>query len=192
MVQQAGQPGGGPFWSGAGVLNGRPARNWIELDQGPTYLCWVFCVEEAANSIGATFDKFECYRLVMGAPYVPPGQPADFAELAECVEIAAQLMGKRVLWFNGTGAVVDFDTFDELLRDGTWIVIAGVAEQDLQPGQIYGHYLLARQLSGPDVIVVDSYRLYDGGSDRYELAEFHKAMADNFDAARDALAFQFA
>jgi len=191
VVQQAGQPGGRPFCGCAGVLKGQPARSWIELDQGPTYLCWLFCVEEAANAIGASFDKFECYRRVKGVPYVPPGQPATFDELAACIRDAAELMDRPLTWFGPDGAVDDFATFDRLLRDGSWFIIAGVQEQALQPGQDYGHYLLARQLDGPDVIVIDSYRLYDGGSDRYSLAQFHEAMRENFDAVRDALAFRF-
>jgi len=191
VVQQTGQPGRRPFWRGAGALEGRPAPHWVELDQGPTYLCWLYCVEEAANAVGASFDKFDCYQRVKGVPYVPPGQPATFSELALCVRTAGQLSGRSVTWFNDDGWVVDFATFDRLLTDGSWFVIAGVAEQVLQPGQNYGHYLLARQLAGPDVVVVDSYRLYDGGSDRYTLAEFHEAMKDNFDPLRDALAFQF-
>ena len=173
-------------------MNGLPARTWVELNQGPTYLCWLFCVEEAANAIGASFDKFACYQRVKGIAYSPPGQPATFDELAVCVDYAGRLIGRPVRWFNGNGAVIDFETFDELLRDGSWFVIAGVAEQALQAGQAYGHYLLARQLSGSDIVVVDSYRLYDGGSDRYDLTEFHEAMRENFDPIRDALAFQFA
>lgn len=161
------------------------------MDQGPTYLCWLFCVEEAANAVGQTFDKFACYQKVKGTPYLPPGEPATFEELAAAVECAGRQLGRSVRWFNGNGAVVDFETFDGLLRDGRWFVISGVAEQVLQPGQDYGHYLLARQISGPEVIVIDSYRLYDGGSDRYGLAQFHEAMRENFDPIRDALAFQF-
>jgi hypothetical protein len=42
------------------------------------YLCWLFAVEEAANAIGATFDEFECYRLVKGWPYLPPGRACQF------------------------------------------------------------------------------------------------------------------
>ena len=148
-------------------------------------------MEEAANAAGAMFDKFECYRQVKGRPYSPPGEPATFQELAHCIEIAASLMGKAVSWFGVDGTVADFPAFDELLRAGSWFVIAGVAEQVLQPGQDYGHYLLARQLSGTEVVVIDSYRLYDGGSDRYALAQFHQAMKDNFDPIRDALAFRF-
>lgn len=122
---------------------------------------------------------------------MPPGEPADFTELAACVKIAGRLLGRPVTLFNGDGWVDDFATFDRLLADGSWFVIAGVAEQALQPGQTYGHYLLARQLSGLDVIVIDSYRLFDGGSDRYSLAQFHEAMRENFDPVRDALAFRF-
>ena len=148
-------------------------------------------MEEAANAAGAMFDKFECYRQVKGRPYSPPGEPASFQELTRCIEIAASLIEKAVKWFGSEGSVTNFATFDELLRDGSWFIIAGVAEQVLQPGQDYGHYLLARQFSGTGVVVIDSYRLYDGGSDRYDLAEFHEAMKDNFDPVSDALAFQF-
>ncbi|HLQ33255.1 MAG TPA: hypothetical protein VK457_11245 [Chloroflexota bacterium] len=107
------------------------------------------------------------------------------------ISVAGMRMRLRVHWFDGSGGVRDFDTFDQLLLQGRWFVIAGGAEQVLQPGQVYGHYLLARQISGPEIVVVDSYRLYDGGSDRYSLAQFHEAMRDNFDPVRGALAFSF-
>jgi len=107
------------------------------------------------------------------------------------VKVAGLLVNMNIDWFSGNGFVDDFATFDEILNEGSWFVIAGVQESDLQPGQSYGHYLLARQIEGPDVVVIDSYRLYDGGSDRYTLSQFHEAMKDNWDPIRDALAFRF-
>src|SRR5713226_4470198 len=115
------------------------------------YLCWLFAVEEAANAIGATYDKFECYRLPSGQRSAVSATGASlpaFDELAVAISVAGMRMRLRVHWFDGSGWVRDFDTFDQLLLQGRWFVIAGGAEQVLQPGQVYGHYLLARQISG--------------------------------------------
>lgn len=102
----------------------------------------------------------------------------------------------RVKWLGPLGVVNDPATFDQAVRDG-WYVIAGVKEAALQPGQDYGHYVVARKIDfdkdgTPELEIVDSYKAEDGGSDRYPLAQFHTAMAENWDPSVDAIAFQIA
>jgi hypothetical protein len=172
-----------------------------ELNQGPTRLCWAECVQEAFAGSGNSVSVYDLYKQVKGADYTPPGEGATFAELTACVRGAALLTGVRLRWFGLEGRVNDLATFDQLLRDGTWIVIVGANEQALvddlalaeQAG--YGHYFLCRHLDfdgdgRPDTDTVDSYRGYDHVPVRIPLAAVHDAMRRNWDANYDALAFQ--
>jgi hypothetical protein len=172
-----------------------------ELNQGQTRLCWAECVQEAFAGSGNSVSVYDLYKQVKGADYTPPGEGATFAELTACVRGAALLTGVRLRWFGLEGRVNDLATFDQLLRDGTWIVIVGANEQALvddlalaeQAG--YGHYFLCRHLDfdgdgRPDTDTVDSYRGYDHVPVRIPLAAVHDAMRRNWDANYDALAFQ--
>ncbi|MBV9120507.1 MAG: hypothetical protein JOZ39_07345 [Chloroflexi bacterium] len=160
-----------------------------ELDQGATYLCWLFCVEECFSAAGAPFEWQDLYARVKGKPYVAPGEPATFVELESAIRAAAVVTGAQVQWLGTSGQLDNPQAVDGAISSG-WFVIAGVAEKDLLPGQDYYHFLVARAMQGQDIVVVDSYRHEDGGSDSYSAVSFHQAMADNFDPVVDALAFK--
>jgi hypothetical protein len=165
-----------------------------ELNQGPTFLCWCYSVIECIDSDEDKVNPFQLYQAVKGIPFSPPGQPATFSELRQAITFAALKVGKKVKWYGPDGTVNDDTTFDQLLRDGSWFVIPGVNESVLQPGQNYGHYVVARSIyfaaGVPRVTIIDSYRNFDGGYDDYDLATFHEAMHQNWDPNCDALAFQ--
>ena len=172
-----------------------------ELRQGATRLCWAECVQEAFAGAGYSVSVYDLYKQVKGLDYAPPGEAANFGELTACVRAAAALTGASVRWFGRAGRVNDLPTFDQLLRDGGWIVIAGANEQalvdelGLTESAGYGHYFLCRHLAFdskgvPLTDTVDSYRAYDHVPVRVPLAAVHNAMARNWDANYDALAFQ--
>src|SRR5579883_2866138 len=93
-----------------------------ELDQGPTYLCWLFAVEECFTAAGAPFDWQAVYAAVKGKPYVAPGEPATFADLKSAIANASSVTGATVKWFGESGQATDPATVDQLIRDG-WFVI---------------------------------------------------------------------
>ncbi|MGI8915216.1 MAG: hypothetical protein ACR2JY_15760 [Chloroflexota bacterium] len=172
-----------------------------ELNQGPTRLCWAECVQEAFAGAGSSVSVYDLYKQVKGMDYTPPGEAATFAELTTCVQSAARLTGANLRWFGEAGRVNDLTTFDQLLRDGSWIVIVGANEQtlvdDLTLREVagYGHYFLCRHIAfdgvgTPETDTVDSFRAYDHVPVRVPLTAIHDAMQRNWDANYDALAFQ--
>jgi hypothetical protein len=172
-----------------------------ELNQGPTRLCWAECVQEAFAATGRSVGLDDLYRQVKGVDYTPPGTAATFGELAACVRAAGTLTGTGIRWFGVEGRVNDLATFDQLLRDGSWIVIVGASEQalvdDLALGESagYGHFFVCRHLDFdgdgiPETDTIDSYRAYDHVPIRVPLTAIHDAMVKNWDANYDALAFQ--
>ena len=192
----------------AGALSGKRRERHVtvldaipELRQGATRLCWAECVQEAFAGAGYSVSVYDLYKQVKGLDYAPPGEAASFSELTSCVQAAATLTGGRVRWFGSDGKVNDLPTFDQLLRDGSWVVIVGVDEQTLvdelglHENAGYGHYFLCRHLDFdgngvPETDTIDSYRAYDHIPERVPLAAIHDAMARNWDANYDALAFQ--
>lgn len=172
-----------------------------ELNQGSTRLCWAECVQEAFAGADYSASVYDLYRQVKGRDYVPPGEAATFAELTACVRAAAALTGATMHWYAGDGRVNDLATFDQLLRDGSWVVIVGANEQalvsDLRLAESagYGHYFLCRHIDfdgdgTPETDTIDSYRFYDHVPVRIPLAVVHDAMVRNWDADYDALAFR--
>ena len=172
-----------------------------ELDQGPTRLCWAECVQEVFAGAGYSVSVYDLYRQVKGRDYVPPGETATFAELTACVRAAAALTGATLRWYGVGGRVNDLATFDQLLRDGNWLVIVGANEQTLvndlglAESVDYGHYFLCRHVDfdgdgTPETDTIDSYRSYDHVPVRIPLTAVHDAMVRNWDAEYDALAFQ--
>jgi hypothetical protein len=172
-----------------------------ELNQGPTRLCWAECVQEAFAGAGYSVSIYDLYKQVKGVDYAPPGEAAGFGELTACVRAAAALAGAGLTWYGKAGAVNDLATFDQLLRDGSWVVIVGANEQalvdDLGLGEsaAYGHYFLCRHIDfdgdgRPQTAIIDSYRAYDHVPVRVPLGAVHDAMRRNWDPNYDALAFQ--
>lgn len=172
-----------------------------ELRQGPTKLCWAECVQEAFAGAGKSVSVYDLYKQVKGVDYTPPGEPATFGELIQAVQAAATLTGATIKWFGDQGRVNDFATFDQILRDGSWIVVVGANEQvlvndlGLAEAAGYGHYFICRHIDfdgngQPDTYTIDSYRAYDDVPVRVPLAAVHDAMRQNWDANYDALAFQ--
>ncbi|MHB8409851.1 MAG: hypothetical protein ACYDHY_17490 [Acidiferrobacterales bacterium] len=171
-----------------------PPMPMPELNQGWSMACHSYAVAECFDDAGAYVSPFDVYAQGMGEPLVLPGRPASFDQLRAEVNAAGAMTHHRIKWFGPLGICNDPATFDQLVKDG-WYVIAGVKESDLIAGQNYGHYVVARKIDfngdgTPELEIIDSYRAQDGGSDRYPLAQFHQAMADNWDAGVDALAFQ--
>ena len=169
--------------------------NVPELDQGPTCLCWAYSVAECFDSRGKTVSPFDIYAQVKGVPFSPPGETASFDELRKAVQAAAAMTKSTIKFFGSDGVINDLATFDQALRDGNWLMICGVAENDLQSGQRYDHFFVPESLyfdcSGqPRVRIADSYRRFDGSSDDYPLSALHQSMVDNWDPNCDALAFQ--
>ena len=172
-----------------------------ELNQGPTRLCWAECVQEAFAGAGYSVSVYDLYRQVKGQDYVPPGEAATFLELTACVRAAAALTRATLRWYGAAGRVNDLATFDQLLRDGSWVVIVGANEQalvndlGLAESAGYGHYFLCRHIDFDgdgvaDTDTIDSYRAYDHVPVRIPLTAVHDAMVRNWDAGYDALAFQ--
>ncbi|HEX6513050.1 MAG TPA: hypothetical protein VF157_12160 [Chloroflexota bacterium] len=149
-------------------------------------MCWLFGLETAANAAGLMFNKWDVYSHVMGTDYSWPGSPASFEQLDEAATYAAQLMGKTLKRWNGNGQVDDVASFMDIARQQQYFLEAGVHMRDLvsiagNPSyNDFWHFVVVRQLSGQDVLVVDSFRYQDGGSDQYSKADFIQAMKDNW------------
>jgi hypothetical protein len=169
--------------------------NVPELRQGPTDLCWAFCVAESFDAKGKYVSAYDIYSQVKGVAYSGGvGLPATFTEVQEAINVAAKMTNCHVKFLNGNGVINDDATFDQAVRDGTWFIIAGINAAVLWPGQNYGHFVVVESLyftnGTPFVKIADSYRNYDGGSDEYTLNAFHNAMHANWDPNVDAIAFQ--
>src|SRR5712692_1646289 len=98
-----------------------------ELDQGQTYLCWLYSVLECFTGAGAPFDWAAVYAQVKGKPYQSPGEPATFDELHRAVAAAGNLTGAQVQWSGADGFIRDDNVREQAVQDG-WFVIAGVYE----------------------------------------------------------------
>lgn len=186
----------GPVSSSNSGKEHHPMANVPELDQGWSKACWAYSVAECFDAAGYYVSPFDVYAQTKGQLLTLPGLPATFPELRAAINAAAAMTSARIKWLGPLGVINDPATFDQAVRDG-WYVVAGVREADLQPGQDYGHYVVARKIDfdkdgTPELEIVDSYKAEDGGSDRYPLAGFHTAMADNWDPSVDAIAFQIA
>jgi hypothetical protein len=171
-----------------------------ELNQGRTSICWAETTQEAFAGAGYSASVYDLYKQVKGVDYVAPGQPATFAELTQCVQVAARLTGAKLTWYGQQGRVNDFATFDQLLRDGSWVVVVGanmqalVNDLGLAETANYGHYFLCKHIDfnadgTPDTYTIDSYRAFDNVPVRIPLAAVHDAMSKNWDANYDALAY---
>lgn len=158
-------------------------------------------IEEAANAAGLTFNKWSVYRALKGLAYRWPGQPASMDEFKTAATLVGHAMGKRADFAtgpgtDGRGGVLDFATFCRLLQEGEYFVGAGVYEKDLVPGPTpsynnFQHWELGVAVDGGHIDYVDSFRKYDGGSDRATLAAYAKALSDNWDSTRLAIAWRW-
>jgi hypothetical protein len=180
-----------PPSSGGPVEFGAMPTDLVELDQGPTtYDCWVRCIQAIFLSHGKSFDVDTVFQAGKGhARPEPSGEPATFGEVKHALATLAGLVGLHI------EGPIDLDTpadMDQAVRDG-WHVIVGVAEQVLQPGQNFGHYMVFERLDGLVATVYDPDRLWDGdASETYDFVQLHSAVVANWDPIVDAVGVKLA
>ena len=168
--------------------SGMPA-SLFQFDQGPGTLdCWVRCIESFFLRYGYTHDVDAIFQAGFG--YVRPagGQAAPFSVVKQAITTLAAQDGAKLQLIDldqpgqVSAALADPDTANQ------WTVIAGIAEQDLQPGQQYGHYIVLERKEGDTVTVVDSNQREDGNqTGTYTWEQIVAAMAANWDPTIDGV-----
>ena len=161
----------------------------FQFDQGAGTLdCWVRCIESFFLRYGYSHDVDQIFQAGFG--YVRPagGQAAPFSVVKQAITTLAAQDGAQLQLIDldspgqVSAALADPDTANP------WTVVAGVAEQDLQPGEQFGHYIILVSDQGDVVTVVDSLQSEDGNqSDTYTWAQVSAAMVANWDPSIDAI-----
>lgn len=153
------------------------------IDQGQTFLCWLYSTLECFTAAGAPFDWRQVYAEVKGERYLAPGKPATFSELKATIIAASKLTGAAIS-FLGDGFVQSDEARLEAVRDG-WFVIVGVTSGSLN------HFLIEREDAPSGVVVVDSYAHEDMGIfSGMTLDEFNAAVHAFPSGSVEALAFK--
>jgi hypothetical protein len=156
------------------------------IDQGQTFLCWLYSTLECFTAAGSPFDWRQVYADVKGARYVAPGEPATFDELKTTVLAASQKTGASVSFLGDDGFLRNDAERLQAVRDG-WFVIVGVTSGSLN------HFLIEREDAPTGVVVVDSYAHEDMGIfSGMTLEEFNAAVHDFPSGNVEALAFKIA
>lgn len=169
-----------------------------EVNQGPTRLCGYAAVQECVTAAGGKADMVNLYERVKGYSFVSPGDASSFGEIVKAVELAAQDSGLSISWAPGSvnGVINDFPSFEAGIKAG-YLTIAGLAAQDIQAGQNYGHFIVCTQETydpsgAPLIQDVDSYRDFDGFPKYIPLAQLEQAIRDNWDANAVSISFRLA
>lgn len=161
----------------------------FQFDQGPgTYDCWVRCIESFFLRYGYSHDVDQIFQAAKGYARPVNGETATFTQVKQAITTLAAQDGVKL-------QLIDLDNpgqvsaaLDDPDTANPWTVIAGVAEQVLQPGQQYGHYIILERRSGDTVTVVDSNQHEDGNvSGTYTWEQVVNAMAANWDPVVDAI-----
>lgn len=161
----------------------------FQFDQGAGTLdCWVRCIESFFLRYGYSHDVDQIFQAGFGFNRPPGGQAAPFSVVKQAITTLAAQDGVKLQMTDldnpgqVSAALSDPDTANP------WTIIAGVAEQDLQPGQAYGHYIILERRDGDTVTVVDSLAREDGNqSGTYTWEQITAAMAANWDPTVDAV-----
>lgn len=162
----------------------------FKYDQGPGTLdCWVRCIQAFFLRYGYPLDVETVFQAGKGKARPPEGEAATFAEVEAAIRTLAQQLGATVQLAEFDDPSIVLAALHDPNATNPWTIIAGVAEQDLQPGQQYGHFLILSDLDADgSVEVIDSYASEDGNSTgKYPWPEMAQAMIASWERSIDAI-----
>jgi hypothetical protein len=161
----------------------------FKFDQGPGTLdCWVEAIRSFFLRYGYPLDLDTVFQAGKGRARPAGGEAATFAEVKQAIATLAKQLGVRVQTMDCDTPTIVFQALRDPDTANPWTVIAGVAEQVLQPGQQYGHFMILSGFTGGnEIAVVDPLDHYDGNtSGVYPAEQLAQAMIANWEPSIDA------